>query len=520
MEGFSVGYVTEEQIPAVARSQKYAHRCNTRNLRQTSIKMRNSTLSPTEPVDSLDEPKEPGPSVENRPKGRWTFLNTRVPDILTHVHAEEPSNRENDKAWVVEKTNSTTLPANNRPGTFHRFGDLPPEIRAIIWQMAWPMRLVRAYVSKPLPQFHCRGQQPCHVCEACSWTPPVRAPTVMQACREARLETQSFSKPLSTWILLVEPIEFSIDYVERLEFLGGWAHRAKMVPVVTPFNTDTDLIFFESESILCLSKFTGPPSHNDVFQVALNPEMPLMLDGHLFDTWDTPLEAYVTLLNGIRALYHYYLRNRKHIYIGVGGVMTFVLTEEGWQKAVREGLFSGHYEEARIIPVDDKVLIEKYQDLRYHCLQHTERSRRRSLDRSNILFNGNPNVWHNWRQENYTDWDSVTYSRWISSRLSASRENLSDAQLLMLQIADFLMWDKGLGHGRGEEIMDLDGHLKKYHPLVQEHGFKLPEFTAVVSFQAIKVPTRNCSSSTGYHKSMPSFPKRIRHAGGCPCVVI
>lgn len=470
--------------------------------------MCNLTPSPIEPVDSLDKPKEPGPSVDNEPQGRWPFLNSRVSDILTHVHAEGSSTRENSKAWVAEKTNSTILPTNNPPGTFRRFGDLPTEIRAIIWQMAWPMRLVRAYVSNPLPQFHCRGQQPCEVCEARSWTPPVRAPTVMQACREARLETKSFSKPLSTWILQVTPIESSIGRPQGLEFLGGWAQRAKMIPMVTPFNTDTDLIFFESESILCFSKFPGPLNHNDVFQVALDPEMPLMLDGHLFDTWNTPIEAYGPLLDGIRALYHYYLKSRKHIYIGVGGIMTFVLTEEGWQKAIREGLFSGHSEEARIILVDDKILIEKYQDLRYYCLQHTERSRRRSLDRSNILFNGKPNIWHNLRRENYTDWDSVRYSRWISSRLNASRENLSDAQLFMLQIADFLMWDQGLGHSKGEEIMDYDGHLKKYHPLVQEHGFKLPDFTAVVSFQAIKVPTRDCRVFLDRLPQMrPEFPE-------------
>lgn len=473
--------------------------------------MRNSPLPPSEPVDSqaLDKPKEPGPSVDNRSQGRWTFLNGRLPDILAHAHAEEPSNRENNKAWVTEKTNSAILPINDPPGTFHRFGDLPPEIRAIIWQMAWPMRLVRAYVTKPVPQIHCRSNQPCQVCEAYSWTPPVRAPTVMQACREARLETQSFSKPLSTWILRVITMQSSIDRAQGLDFLGGWARRAEMVPMVTPFNTDTDLILFESESILCFSNFPGPPNHNDVFQVALDPEMPLMLDGHLFDTWNTPVEAYGPLLDGARALYQYYLKNRKHIYVGVGGIMTFVLTEEGWQKAIREGLFSGHYEEARIIPVDNKILIEKYQDLRYYCLQHTERSRRRSLDRSNILFNGKPNVWHNWRQENYTDWDSVRYSRWISSRLTASREHLSDAQLFMLQIADFLMWDQGLGHGKGEEIMDLDGHLKKYHPLVQEHGFKLPDFTAVVSFQAIKVPTRNCSYAflDRLPQMRPTFPE-------------
>ena len=72
----------------------------------------------------------------------------RSANILTRAHADETSETEDDKSQAAEKTSLAILAINKPPGTFHRFSDLLPEIRAIIWEMAWPNRLVWPYESK------------------------------------------------------------------------------------------------------------------------------------------------------------------------------------------------------------------------------------------------------------------------------------------------------------------------------------------------------------------------------------
>lgn len=169
----------------------------------------------------------------------------------------------------------------------------------------------------------------------------------------------------------------------------------------------------------------------------------------------------------------------------------YVLTDEGWQKAIHEGLFSGHYEETRLVPLNDEVLIRKYEALRHHCHQHIKPSRRPNMDY--FLWCGKTHAWQDTRLSKFKHLDDAKYSRFISNRLVASRANLPDAQVFMLQIADFLMCDIGLGYGRGEEIMELDGHLKQDHPLVEQLDLRLPDFTPVLLFEARKPPVPDIS---------------------------
>jgi hypothetical protein len=118
-----------------------------------------------------------------------------------------------------------------------------------------------------------------------------------------------------------------------------------MLPLVTQFNANTYVVVLCENSFYRFSQLPGPPNHNDVLQAALDPELPVLLCGEFFEEWDAPSDAYDVMLSGLQALYHRYPKTRTRIYIGVGGLLTFVLTEEGWEKAIREGLFSGHYED-------------------------------------------------------------------------------------------------------------------------------------------------------------------------------
>ncbi|KAK2603053.1 hypothetical protein N8I77_009537 [Diaporthe amygdali] len=262
-------------------------------------------------------------------------------------------------------------------------------------------------------------------------------------------------------------------------------------------------MFFNRESIIRLSTVSGPFNYDDVFQAALDPATTFLLDANLLDAWVEPEDGFRSMQNGLRSLYDRYLKTRDHIYICVGGSPILMYTKEGRRRAVREGLFSGDDEELRSVPVNDKALIKKYEASRHDCHRHIRPSNRLNL--SDNLWHDDTNRWHARRK---VKWEQSWSGRWISNRLIPSRENLSDAQLVMLQIADFLMWDKGLGYGKGEEIMELDGHLKKDHPLVQEHQFRLPEFTPVLVFETMTQEMGDCSIMLDRLPSMrPKYPE-------------
>lgn len=335
--------------------------------------------------------------------------------------------------------------------------------------MALPMRIVHAYLSKPAPQTDCSSRQRCKVCEAYRWRPPTQAPAVMQVCREARHEILKISTPVSTWFVesaLPDHLLASWSRAQTQEYLDDIMYRDEMVPMITHFSAKNDLVYVDPASLRRFSQLPGPLNHDDVFQAALNPEVTLSLCSGLFNQWNHPYDSFPLLQNGLQALYHRYLRTRKHIYIGVNGMPPYVLTEEGWQKAIHEGLFSGHSEETRLVDANDKDLIKKYEALRHYSLQHIKPSRKISFEQ--MLWSDQPQVWN-------------------------GIQNLSKAQVLMLQLADFLMWDMGLGYGRGGEIMGPDGHLKENHPLVQQFDLRLPDFTPNLAFKVLEPPVADIS---------------------------
>lgn len=399
--------------------------------------------------------------------------------MLTQPHSDEALKTDIDPPRAAVKASSAILQVGASPTTFHCFSDLPPEIRCTIWAMALPRRTIYAYLSKPAPRLDCRSRQHCKVCQAYNWKPPARVPAVMQACREARQEILRITTPLSMWLVegvLPDHLLASWSRTQQQEFLEENIYRDEMIPVITHFNAKADFIYLDPASIRRFSELPGPLNHDDVFQAALDPGVTLSICTGLFEhCGEDPHDAFQSVQNGLRALYHRYLRTRRHIYIGVNAMPPFVLTEEGWQKAIREGLFSGQSEETRLVPANDENLIRKYEALRHHSHQHIQPSRKDTFDEC---------VWSDQRRV----WNGI--------------QNLSDAQVLMLQLADFLMWDRGLGYGRGGEIMEPDGHLKEYHPLVQQFDLKLPDFTPALAFAVLKPPVADIS---GLYNRLPKM---------------
>lgn len=361
--------------------------------------------------------------------------------------------------------------------------------------MAWLTRPVTPFGSKPAPKFNmCNSPQRCERCDAENFRPRTRNPAITYACREARREAQKIAMPLSTWfweLSLPKSLFRAWSKAQLQEWEYEVCYRDEMLRMITWFNPAADHIYIGSESILRMSEQVGPPNHDDVLQAALDPALVLMLSADLLEYHQRLEDEFEGRRAGLRSLYHRYLKARDHIYICEGGI-DFLLTDEGLRNAVQEGLFSGEDEEQRLVASNNKVLIEKYEALKLYDHQHTNANAIQTLR----TWGASLRTRHIRKsQSQHIRREAKGHINSTSSRTIPSVHTpITGSQMLMLKIADFLMWDQGLGFGRGLEIMDLSGHLKKDHPLVREHGFKLPDFTPVFSYLNLKRQRPDCSA--------------------------
>lgn len=318
---------------------------------------------------------------------------------------------------------------------------------------------------------------------------------MMYACREARREVQEIAGPLSKWsyeLWMINNLYPAWRSAQLAKFLDESAYRDEMLRTTIWFNPAVDNIHIRTESLLLMARQSGPLNYDDVLQAALDPALVLMLHAKLFEQHDAVESEFQDMRVGLRSLYHQYLKPREHIYI-CEREHTFVLTDEGLQKAVQEGLFSGEDQETRLVAASDRALISRYEDLReiydaYHTNLTTVSTIKLWVMAANEWFTKKlQDLKLRRKPEAPIGWTSSQGIQYVHVPLSGS-------QLLMLKIADFLMWDRGLGLARGTEVMDFTGHLKKDHPLVQEQGFKLPDFTPVIAYHINKRQRHDCSA--------------------------
>lgn len=185
-------------------------------------------------------------------------------------------------------------------------------------------------------------------------------------------------------------------------------------------------------------------------------------------------------------VYNWYLKTRRHVYVHVHS-FDLVLNDVAWQQALEWDLFREYEAQSLLVALDDVETLKKCYTLRWLCsvdqratvapgamqllVEEDLKALRRRYKVSRIL-------------RSY-----VTQSmRWPTSWLRLDREDLTDLQVFTLRLADFLVEIHGIfeaDSSMGEEIMGLDGRLRRGHPLVEGFQLRLPEFRPVVVFNVV-----------------------------------
>ncbi|KUI71117.1 hypothetical protein VM1G_07287 [Cytospora mali] len=321
------------------------------------------------------------------------------------------------------------------------FNNLPTELREMIWPYAWCRRLVKPYIV--ICRVWHTFETTCALCRTRVRYAPARDPPAAFVNHEALECARRSAKPLTVWPL---PRNFF-------------------------YNRRTDVIWLDWSSLLNAMRYHGPVNHDDVLNEALDPEAAIMVDMFIFYGCTTREEEN-RILN---LLYHRYLKTRDHVYLEFD-TYPLELSEEAWRQALEWDLFRKYEGQSHLVSLDDRDTLDKYLTL-WQLSRPDHRDV--AMIRLSLL-------------QKYTlmrlsrVYLSEAVPRWPPAWHRVEREGLTDLQVFMLRLVDFLMESHGIADvdsGRGEEIIGPDGRLDKDHPLVKQAQLRLPEFHVVVVFE-------------------------------------
>ncbi|KUI61074.1 hypothetical protein VP1G_08254 [Cytospora mali] len=310
-----------------------------------------------------------------------------------------------------------------------KFSDLPTEIREMIWPHAWCRRLVKPSIV--ICRVWHAFETTCALCRTRVRYAPARDPPAAFVNHEALECARRSAKPLNVWPL-------------------PWDHF---------------------RSLLNATRYHGPVNHGDVLNEALDPEAAIMVDMFIFYGCTTREEEN-RILN---LLYHRYLKTRDHVYLEFD-TYPLELSEEAWRQALEWDLLRKYEGQSHLVSLDDRDTLDKYLTL-WQLARPDHRNI--AMIRLSLL-------------QKYTlmrlsrVYLSEAAPRWPPAWHRVEREGLTDLQIFMLRLVDFLMESHGIADvdsGRGEEIIGPDGRIMKDHPLVKQAQLRLPEFHVMVVFE-------------------------------------
>lgn len=323
------------------------------------------------------------------------------------------------------------------PTTFHRFPDLPFEIREMIWELCLPSRLVQPWYYG----LH-----------------PVR-----------QLEKYS---PIA---------DVSKEAFRAVLHFGCWAevmvkhmHRVPLVPSTSPYLAQR--IWFHKKDVVYLGivdchTLTNLPTisrqtrNSDITRPALDPATRLLISSDLGDRLGWPAnpryrkgqplkEKYETTPAG-KVLYEKFLRTRKSFMVEFHR-FEVILEGPAREDTVRAGMFGLWGNEPAIIDADDTTALRKYKAL---------------LEKGNGTY-----VF-----DSATDAD-VLYG--IDEIKALGRRHDSHDGAFMRRLLRVLGDLEEVKFDWGDVVRE-NGEVNRDHPMVKKLGFSLPECKSVFVFELL-----------------------------------
>lgn len=358
--------------------------------------------------------------------------------------------------------------------SFHRFLELPWELRRLVWEFALPRSV---FTSIQLVPDEC-----------------VPYPPMSRACREALTIVKEFGSMVTAWD--------KINVRRYVDILIHWETEDIPWPEDTPNETDMCIRTWFSSRLdtIILNPYDNMISHwskendqrkfIDIVGISMSPTTRLVVQN---DFGFHPPGYF-------KKLYQDYLKNRQEIFLCIARCR-LIFKDNAWDIAAGLNISCSAGNGTQVIRLDDNVTLAKCIKLWEQCC-HFEHPFDFTKKNPNLGKLMNTAIDEN-KKAGANRW-MRPYKAWVVEAQAFEERLVSSEAHVRLRIADNIISDHesirntGRGRGRrGHEVMDATGRLKEDHPLVRELNIKLPRVIPVctVSFE------RQCRCEVGTARS-------------------
>lgn len=338
-------------------------------------------------------------------------------------------------AEVITPEKEATAP----PTQFPRFQDLPLELRAKIWRICLPSRVISSQEFTIAGELCFYYDLPVNILELDMLRrvrdPP---PLISQVCQEARKEVLfgDHACMRTSWCI-----------PETAECIAAHGD-CYIYPNNSWFDKKRDTILVELDD-----EAPHPSQPNEILDMAQDPSIPLAIHEAIFEIISHDCDTVTTFL------YHKCLKQRDVLDV-VCARVALLLTREGRQIAIDSGRFGIFGESSMVITVEEMAkegqFISSLLEYQYDM-------------REDGIFAGMSAE----RQEAFQD---VT---WINPHVLDIKRSLAVG--ICMKEEDGLKWQVECHRSLGENLVGEDGVLKEDHWLVKKLELKLPIFRGVTT---------------------------------------
>lgn len=358
--------------------------------------------------------------------------------------------------------------------SFHRFLELPWELRRLIWEFALPRSV---FTSMQLRSDEC-----------------VPYPHMSRACREALIIVKEFGTMVTAWnIINVRRYEDILIHWETEDI--PWPEDAPNetdMRIRTWFSSKLDTIIHNpfDNMVSNWSKENDQRKFIDIVSIGMSPTTRLVV--HSDFRFHPP--------GYFKKLYQDYLKNRQEILLCIAR-SRLVFKDSAWGIAAGLNISCLAGNGTQVIHLDDTVTLAKCIKLWEQCCRFEQPF---SFTKQYHNFGELLNAAIDENKKAEANRWMRPYKAWVVEAQAFEERLVSSEAYFLLRIVDGIISDhesiRNTGRGyrrRGHEVMDATGRLKEDHPLVRELNIKLPRVIPVctVSFE------RQCRCEVGTARS-------------------